>query len=179
MFIANTFFQQPKRRLYTWTSPGGQYRTQIDYVLCNQRWRSSIQISKTRPGADCGSDHELLLAKIRIKLQRTGRIIGLSRYDLSNIPHEYTMKIKNSFEGLDLADRTPEEIWTEIRDIIKDEAIKNISKRKKQKKAKWLSAEALKAAEERRKAKGNGDEIKFSQLNAEFQKWQEEARKNI
>ena len=170
MFVANTFFQQPKRRLYTWTSPGGQYRNQIDYVLCNQRWRSSIQISKTRPGADCGSDHELLLAKIRIKLKKTGKIIGPSRYDLSNISHEYTMKVKNRFEGLDLVDRIPEELWTEIRDIIKDEAIKNISKRKKQKKAKWLSAEALKVAEERRKAKGNGDEIKFSQLNAEFQR---------
>ena len=170
MFIANTFFQQPKRRLYTWTSPGGQYRNQIDYVLCNQRWRSSIQISKTRPGADCGSDHELLLAKIRIKLKKTGKIIGPSRYELSNIPHEYTMKVKNRFEGLDLADRMPEELWTEIRNIIKDEAIKNISKRKKQKKAKWLSAEALKVAEERRKAKDNGDEIKFYQLNAKFQK---------
>ena len=80
------------------------------------------------------------------------------------------MKVKNGFEGLDLAGRIPEELWTEIRNIIKDEAIKNISKSKKQKKAKWLSAEALKVAQERRKAKGNGDEIKFYQLNAEFQK---------
>ena len=60
LVIANTFFQH-KRRLYTWTSPDSQYRNQIDYILCNQRWRSSIQSTKTRPGADCGSDHELLI----------------------------------------------------------------------------------------------------------------------
>ena len=61
LVIANTLFQQHKRRLYTWTSPDGQHRNQIDYILCSQRWRSSIQSAKTRPGADCGSDHELLL----------------------------------------------------------------------------------------------------------------------
>ena len=61
LVIANTFFQQHKRRLYTWTSPDGQQLSQIDYILCSQRWRSSIQSAKTRPGADCGSDHELLL----------------------------------------------------------------------------------------------------------------------
>ena len=61
LVIANTLFQQHKRRLYTWTSPDGQYQNQIDYILCSQRWRSSIQSAKTRPGADCGSDHELLI----------------------------------------------------------------------------------------------------------------------
>ena len=61
LVIANTLFQQHKGRLYTWTSPNGQYRNQIDYILCSQRWRSSIQSAKTRPGADCGSDHELLI----------------------------------------------------------------------------------------------------------------------
>ena len=61
LVIANTLFQQHKRRLYTWTSPDGQHQNQNDYILCSQRWRSSIQSAKTRPGADCGSDHELLL----------------------------------------------------------------------------------------------------------------------
>ena len=60
LVIANTLFQQHKRRLYTWTSPDGQHQYQIDYILCSQRWRSSIQSAKTRPGADCGSEHELL-----------------------------------------------------------------------------------------------------------------------
>ena len=63
MVIADILYQQHKRRLYTWTSPGGQRRNQIDYILCSQRWRSSIQAAKTRQGADCGSDHELLIAK--------------------------------------------------------------------------------------------------------------------
>ena len=70
LVIANTLFQQHKRRLYTWTSPDGQHQNQIDYILCSQRWRSSIQSAKTRLGADCGSDHELLIAKFRLKLKK-------------------------------------------------------------------------------------------------------------
>ena len=73
LVIANTLFQQHKRRLYTWTSPDGQHRNQIDYILCSQRWRSSVQTAKTRPGADCGSDHELLIAKFRLKLKKVGK----------------------------------------------------------------------------------------------------------
>ena len=69
LVIANTVFQQHKRRLYTWTSPDGQHQNQIDYI-CSKRWRSSIQSAKTRPGADCGSDHEFLIAKFRLKESR-------------------------------------------------------------------------------------------------------------
>ena len=72
LVIANTLFQQHKRRLYTWTSPDGQHGNQIDSVLCSQRWRSSILSAKTGPGADCGSDHELLIAKFRLKLKKVG-----------------------------------------------------------------------------------------------------------
>ena len=73
LVIADTLFQEHKRRLYTWTSPDGQYQNQIDYILCSQRWRSSIQSAKTRLGADCGSDHELLIAKFRLKLKKVGK----------------------------------------------------------------------------------------------------------
>ena len=73
LVIANTLFQQHKRRLYTRTSPDGQHQNQIDYILCSQRWRSSIQSAKTRPGADYGSDHELLIAKFRLKLKKVGK----------------------------------------------------------------------------------------------------------
>jgi len=73
LVIANTLFQQHKKRLYTWTSPDGQHRNQIDFILCSQRWRSSIQSTKTIPGADCGSDHELLIAKFRLKLKKVGK----------------------------------------------------------------------------------------------------------
>ena len=75
LVIANTLFHQHKRRLYAWTSPDGQYRNEIDYILCSQRWTSSIQSSKTRPGADCGSDHELLFAKFRHKLKKDHQTI--------------------------------------------------------------------------------------------------------
>ena len=75
-----------QRRLYTWTSPDGQYRNQIDYILCSQRWRSSIQAAKTRPGADCGSDHELLIAKFRLKWKKVGKTTRPFRYDLNEIP---------------------------------------------------------------------------------------------
>ena len=80
LVIANTLFQQYKRRLYTWTSPDGQHRNQIDYILCSQRWQSSIQSAKTRPGADCGSDHELLIAKFRLKLKKVGNTSRPFRY---------------------------------------------------------------------------------------------------
>ena len=73
LVIANTFFQQHKRRLYTWTSPDGQHRNQIDYIRCSKRWRSSIQSTKTRPGADCGSDHELLIMKFRLRSKKVGK----------------------------------------------------------------------------------------------------------
>ena len=78
LVIANTLFQQQKKRLYTWTSPDGQHRNQIDYILCSQRWRSSIQSAKTRPGAHCGSYHELLIAKFRLKLKKVGKPLGHS-----------------------------------------------------------------------------------------------------
>ena len=86
LVIANTLFQQHKRRLYTWTSPDGQHRNQIDYILWSQRWRSSIQSAKTRPGAYCGSNHEHLIAKFRLKLKKVGKTIRPFRYDLNQIP---------------------------------------------------------------------------------------------
>ena len=73
LVIANTLFQQHKRRLYTWISPDGQYRNQIDYIHCSQRWRSFIQSAKKGPEADCSSDHELLIAKFRLKLKKVGK----------------------------------------------------------------------------------------------------------
>ena len=83
--IVNTLFQQHKRRFFTWTSPGGQYWNQIDYILCSQRWRRSVQSTKTRAGADCGSDHELLIAKFRLKLKKVGKTTRPFRYDLNQI----------------------------------------------------------------------------------------------
>ena len=99
LVIANTLFQQHKRRLYTWTSPDGQHRNQIDYILCSQRWSSSIQSAKTRSGADCDSDHELLLAKFRLKLKKVGITQTPFRYDLNQIPYDYTVEVRNRFKA--------------------------------------------------------------------------------
>ena len=93
LVIAKTLFQQHKRRLYSWTSLDGQYRNQTDHILCSQRWRSSIQSTKTRPGADCGSDHELLITKFRLKLKKAGKTTRPFRYDLNQIPYDYTVEM--------------------------------------------------------------------------------------
>ena len=96
LIITNTLFQQHKRRLYAWTSPDGQHRNQIDYILCSQRWsiqsdvysqRRCIQSAKRRPGADCGSDHELLIAKFRLKFKKVGKTTRPFRYELNQIPY--------------------------------------------------------------------------------------------
>ena len=83
-----------------------------------QRWRTAIQIAKTRPGADCGLDHELLIAKFILKLKKVGKTIRLFRNDLNQIPYDYTMEVRNRFKGLDLIDRVPEELWMEVRDVV-------------------------------------------------------------
>ena len=105
LVIANTLFQQHKRRFYTWTSLDGQHWNQIDYILCSHRWRSSIQLTKTRLGADCGSDHELLIAKFRLKLKKVGKTTRSFRYDLNQIPFDYTVEVTNRFKGLYLRER--------------------------------------------------------------------------
>ena len=98
LVIANTLFQQHKRRLYIWTSPDGQHRNQIDYILCSQRWRSSILSAKTRPRVDCGSDHELLTAKFRLKFKKVRKPTKPLRYDLIQIPNDYTVEVRNRFK---------------------------------------------------------------------------------
>ena len=92
-----------------------------------------------------------------------------SRYDLNQIPYYYTVEVTNRFTGLDLIDRVPDELWTEVRDIVQEIGSKTIPKKKKCKKAKWLSEEALQIAEKRRVAKGKGEKERYTHLNAEFQ----------
>ena len=107
-------------------------------------------VSKNNLGADCGSDHELLIARFRFKLKKVGKTTRPFRYDLNQIPYDYTVELTNRFKGLDLIDRVPEELWMEICDIVQETGIKTIPKEKKCKKAKWLSGEALQIAVKRR-----------------------------
>ena len=157
LVIANTLFQQHKRRLYTWTSQDGQHQNQIDYILCSQRWRSSIQSTTKGVEADCGSDHELLTAKFRLKLKKVGKTTRPFTYDLNQIPYDYKVEMRNRYKALDLIDRVPDELWNEVRDIVQETVIKIIPMENKCKKAKWLSGEALQIAVKRREAKSKGE----------------------
>ena len=90
-----------------------------------------LQSAKTRLGADCGSDHELLIDKFRLKLKKAGKITRSFRYDLNQIPYDYTVKVRNIFKGLDLIDRVPDELWMEVHDIVQETEIKSIPMEKK------------------------------------------------
>ena len=105
----------------------------VDYILCSQRWRSSIESAKTRLGSDCCSDHELLIAKFRLKLKKVGEMTQPFRYDLSQIPDDYIVEVTNRFKGLDLRGRVPEELWMEVHDFVQETGIKTIPKKKMQK----------------------------------------------
>ena len=118
--IANTLFQQPKR----WRSPNGQYWNRTDYILCSQRWRSSIQSAKTRRGADSSLEPELLIAKYGLKLKES-KEKPLDHSGMTyQIPYDYTVEVRNRFKGLDLIDRVPEELWTEVHNIVQEVVIK-------------------------------------------------------
>ena len=123
-----------------------------------------------RPGADCGSDHELLIAKFRLTLKKVGKTTRPYRYDLNQNPYDYTVEVRNRFKGLDLIDRVPDELRTEVHDIVQETGIKTIPMEKKCKKAKRLSGEALQIAVKRREVKSKGEKERYSHLNGEFQR---------
>ena len=103
-------------------------------------------------------------------MKKVGKITGPFRCDLNQIPYDYTVEVRNRFKGLDLIDRVPDELWTEVRDIVQETGIKIIPREKKGKKAKWLSEEALQIAVKRREAKSKEEKERYSHLNAEFQR---------
>ena len=118
----------------------------------------------------CGSDHELLIAKFRLKLKKIGKTTRPFRYDLNQIPYDYTVKVRNRFKGLDLIDRVPGELLTVVHDIVQETGSKTIPKKKKCIKAKWLSEEALQIAVKRREVESKGGKERYFHLNAEFQR---------
>ena len=110
LVIANTFFQQCKRRLYRWTSLDGQYRNQIDDILLQPKMQKLYTVTKNKLGADWGSDHELPIGKFRLKLKKVGKTTRPFRYDLNQIPCNYTVEVINKFKGLNLIDGVPVEL---------------------------------------------------------------------
>ena len=125
-----------------------------------------LSTAKTGPGADCGLDHELLIAKFRLTLKKVGKTARPFRYDLNQIPYNFTVEVTNRFKGLDLIDRVPEELWMEVHDIVPDTGIKTRPKKNKCKRAKRLSEEALQIAEKGKEAKGKGEQERDTHLNA-------------
>ena len=115
-------------------------------------------VSKNKTGSCLWLDHELLIAKFRLKLKKVGKTTRPFRYDLNQIPYDYTMEVRNRFKGLDLIDRVPDELWTEVHDTVQETGFKTIPMERKCKKAKWLSGEALQIAVKRREAKNKGKE---------------------
>ena len=124
--------------------------------------------TQRRLRVDCGSGHELFIAKFRLKLKKVGKTTRPFRYDLNKIPYDYTVEVRNRFKGLDLIDRVPDELWMEARDIVQETGLKTIPMEKKCKKAKWLSGEALQIAVKRRELKRKGEKERYQHLNAEF-----------
>ena len=110
-------------------------------------------------------------------MKKLGKSTRPFRYDINQIPYDYTVEVTNNFKGLDLTDRVPEELWTEVHDIVQEAMIKTIPKKKKCEKAKWLSEEGLKIAEKRRKAKGKREKERYTHLNVEFQRMPREIQK--
>ena len=117
-----------------------------------------------------GSDHEFLIVKFILKLKKVEKTTRSFMYDLNQIPYDYTVKVKNRFKGLDLIDGVPDELWMEVRDIVQVTGIKTIPKKKRCKKANWLSEEALKIAVKRIEMKSKGEKERYTHLNAEFQR---------
>ena len=103
-------------------------------------------------------------------MKKVGKTTRPFRYDLNQIPYDYTVEVSNRFKGLDLIDRLPDELWTEVRNTIQETGIKTIPKKKKCKKAKWLSEEALQMAVKRKEVKSKGEKERYTHLNAEFQR---------
>ena len=137
------------RRLYKWTSPDGQYQNQIDYyILCSQRWRSSIQSVKTKPGADCGSDHEIFIAKFRLKLRKLGNTTRSFKYDLNQIPYDYAVEARDRFKGLNLIECLMN-YGQRFVTLYRKQGSRSPLGKKKCKNEKWLSEEALQIAVKR------------------------------
>ena len=121
-----------------------------------------IQSAKTRLGTDSGLDQELLTAKFRLKSKKVEKTSRPLRYDLNQIPYDYTVEVRNRFKGLDLIDRVPDDLWMKVRDTVQESGIKTIPKKKKCNKAKWLSEEALQIAVKRREVKSKGEKERYT-----------------
>ena len=133
---ANTLFQQQKRRLTHGYHQMANTKIRLIIFFAPKDGEALYSQQKTRLEAVCGSDHELLIAKFRLKLKKVGKITRPFRYNLNQIPYNYIVEVRNRFKGLDLIARVPEELWMEVHDIVQEAGIRTIPRKKKCKKAK-------------------------------------------
>ena len=162
LVIANTLFDQHPRRLYTWTSPDRTIRNQIDYIMIEQKWKSCLKDARTLPGADCNSDHQLLSARIRMRLKKLDQPPPTLRLDFSTLGEKYKVDINNKFESLlecETEEIPPNDFWKLGKECLVEVAKQTIQKRKKIKND-WISEETRAEIEKRRCLKGTTDEYK-------------------
>jgi hypothetical protein len=150
-------------------SPDGRYKNQIDYILRRRRWRSAIQSVKTRPDADCGSDHKLLTATVRTKLKNTQVKKGW-KLDTDNIPEDYKTDIKKELATLNLEGGNSEETWKALKDTFKEVADKNIPEKEKKNGPAWISQDTLRVMANRRQMRMEGKWVEATKLNGDIQK---------
>ena len=160
MVITNTLFKQHRRRLFTWTSPDGNTRNQIYYFGIHERWKTSVVNTKTLPGADCGSDNELLMMSMRVKIKKTKAAKHPIRYDMMHIPEQFNVDIKHRFAALIpiVDEMTPNELWEKIK-ITTAKVAKEKLSRKRFRKKQWISEETLDLIDERRNMKAHGKNV--------------------
>ena len=155
--MANSMFPHHPRRKYTWLSPDGNTRNQIDYILINSRWQSSIINARTFPGADCGSDHQSLVALLRLRLKNIRKPTDtVTRFDLENLSSGlYTIEVDNRFSALcsESEELTPEERWKKVKHIILDSAHQTLGVKKCNAKQKWIQRDTLDMIDQRQKVK--------------------------
>lgn len=162
MVISNTVFQHHPRRLYTWTSPDGQYRNQIDYILVRSRWRTSIRNVHTLPGADCGSDHQLLISKMHLKLRAARKLDKGSRIEVQD-SSKFRLALEQNWSewtDVDLEAVNPNELWDRARTLLERAVTDSKPPAKTRKRQQWMSDETLMLVEERRRMKASGADVR-------------------
>jgi hypothetical protein len=174
LVLTSTWFMHHPRRLYTWTSPDGCTKNQIDYIGIAQQWRSCVSNCKTYPGADCDSDHHLLVATLKIRLGKKRKLETPLRLNLEGLYDKaevYVVKVKNRLEALEMMDepRSPEELWMKTKEILLDTAKEVVGFKKRVSKKTWISSDTFELINEKREAK-HKDPVKYKELKAEVQR---------
>ena len=179
LIVTNTLFQHHPRRLYTYRlSPDHRTKNQIDYIIVPQRWRSSVKNTRTYPGADCNSDHQLHVMNFKLRLKKNVQQQSCIRFDLTATPNEYSVEISNRFELLARLDeeKTPNELWTDIK-VATIEVAKKLIPKIKKRKQKWISSETYHLIEERRMLKAKG--LDSSEMQERYQQYNREIQKAL